>query len=204
MKEINFYILDVETTGLTTKLHEITEFSIIRCKDKVSLNKQVRCDHPESASIDALRITNKTLDDLNQGISKQEACTLIKNFLEQDNLDSSYRCIVGHNVSFDRKFLQSMFTECMMELEVDLWLDTLKITKNFIKTAGLKSQKAKLKDACELFKTKIYPGEHNSKSDSRNTFYLFEELKKQNSITKYIELKKNESYDFNESDLGID
>ncbi len=204
MSEINFYILDVETTGLTTKLHEITEFSIIRCKDKVSLNKQVKCDHPESASIDALRITNKTMEDLNNGISKMEACKLIKNFLEQDGLDSSHRCIVGHNVRFDRDFLKSMFAECMMELEVDLWLDTLKITKGFIKQAGLKKQKASLKEACSLFKTKIYPGEHNSRSDSRNTFYLFEELKKQGAITKYIELKKTESYDFNESDLAID
>lgn len=212
MAEITYYVLDVETTGLTKKLHEITEFSLIRCKDKVNLFKQVKCDHPETASLQALEITKKSMADLYNGVSKKEACESIAKFLAEDGGNDMSRCIIGHNVSFDRKFLQAMFDECGMDLEVSLWLDTMKMTRQFIKKAGLrvglKQHPAALKDACELFKTKQTSGQHNAKSDSRNTFYLWEKLKTEMMYIKFIETHKvtkgQETYDFDQSDIEID
>lgn len=202
--EIQYYIVDVETTGLSTKLHEITEFSIIRCKDKLNYFSEVRCDHPESASLDALRITGKTQDDLLRGISKKEACEGIINFLEKDGSEAKYRCIVGHNIAFDKKFLLYMFDEENFVLPVTMWLDTMALTRNLMKKTGSKGQKASLEASCKFVGSKMINQFHNSKTDSRNTYYLWESLKQQVDYLPFIKTdiiktsgaESNNNYDF--------
>jgi len=178
MNEIKYYVLDTETTGLSSKIHEITEFSIIRFADKVNLYKNVKCDRPESASLDALRITNKTKYDLYNGMHKKEACAIIEKFLNEDNTNPSSRCIVGHNISFDRKFLFSMFDECNKTFPASLWLDTLDLSRAILKNQEIPSKgRLKLGDACSHFGVKVIQGAHQATVDSRNTFLLFRKIK---------------------------
>lgn len=205
MIDIQYYIIDTETTGFSEKLHEINEFSIIRCKDKVNLFKKVKCDHPESASLDALRITRKTMEDLNFGISKSEACDIINRFLEMDNTNANARCIVGHNVSFDRKFLFSMYEECGKIFPANLWMDTVALTRFMYKKANIPSKgKLKLADACDFMKVKKINDAHQAKVDSKNTYLLWKNLMDSNinyiDFIKNVKQKSDEQYDFDISD----
>ena len=61
---IEYYILDLETTGLDSKRQEINEISVIRVKDKNQLTRNIKALYPERASIDALRVQNRTMNDL--------------------------------------------------------------------------------------------------------------------------------------------
>lgn len=186
MIEIQYYVVDTETTGLSSKIHEINEFSIIRCKDKVNLFSEVKCERPESASIDALRITNKTPYDLLKGIQKKEACNLINKFLNEDKTNPNARCIIGHNIAFDRKFLFSMFEECDMIFPANLWLDTIDLTRNKMKENNLETKgKLKLAQACSYMNVKKVTGEHQAKADSRNTYFLWKSFDSKNYL-KYI------------------
>lgn len=178
MAEIAYYVLDLESTGLSSKDHEVNEISIIRAKDKVQLTKQVRCEYPERASFDALKITNKTLSDLNNGISKEEAINSVEYFLNQDGLSPSSRCIVGHNViSFDKRMLFAMWEKCGKEFPAHLWLDTMHLTKQHAKNIGIVKPKINLQASCDLLQIKKVAGMHNAKSDTRNAYLLWEKLK---------------------------
>jgi DNA polymerase III alpha subunit (gram-positive type) len=175
---INFYVLDTETTGLSDKIHEITEFSIIRFSDKVNLYRNVKCDRPESASIDALRITNKTIHDLKHGMSKQEACDILEKFFNEDGSIPKARCIVGHNIAFDRRFLFALFDECNRTFPANLWLDTLEMSRSILKKAGATTKgRLKLGDACNALGVKTINGAHQATVDSRNTFLLWRKIK---------------------------
>lgn len=178
MAEIVYYVLDLESTGLSAKDHEVNEISIIRVKDKVQLTKQVRCEYPERASFDALKITGKTLQDLENGISKEDAVAIVEKFFNQDGLTPNFRCIVGHNViSFDKKMLFALWEKCGKEFPAHLWLDTMHLTRQFAKNAGIVKPKVNLQASCDMMQIKKVAGMHNAKSDTRNTYLLWEKLK---------------------------
>lgn len=56
---LHYYIVDVETTGLSAKIHEVNEISIIRCSDRMQFTQFIRCEHPNTANFDALKVTRK-------------------------------------------------------------------------------------------------------------------------------------------------
>lgn len=181
MAEIIYYVLDLETTGLSSKDHEINEISIIRVKDKVQLTKHVRCEYPERASFDALRITNKTIADLDNGISKEDAISIVEKFFQQDGLSAEFRCIIGHNIiAFDKKMLFALWEKCGKEFPAHLWMDTMHMTKQHAKNAGLVKPKVNLQASCDMLQIKKVAGMHNAKSDTRNCYLLWEKLKQSN------------------------
>jgi DNA polymerase III epsilon subunit-like protein len=181
MAEIIYYVLDLETTGLSAKDHEINEISIIRVKDKVQLTKHVRCEYPERASFDALRITNKTIADLDNGISKEEAISIVEKFFQQDGLSPEFRCIIGHNIiAFDKKMLFALWEKCGKEFPAHLWMDTMHMTKQHAKNAGIVKPKVNLQASCDMLQIKKVAGMHNAKSDTRNCYLLWEKLKESN------------------------
>ena len=176
---IKFYVLDLETTGLQWKnnFHEICEFSILRADDRVQLSRQVKVKKPQNASIDALRITNKTAEDLKRGIPMEKLIEEVEEFLSEDNIAPDYRCLVGHNViNFDRKFLWQTWDTYGKYFPFSLYLDTMNMTKAFIKKNGLAGHKANLQNACDLLNIKKQAGAHNAKSDTRNTYLLWQKL----------------------------
>ena len=135
-----------------------------------------------------------------------EVCQKINKFLEEDGLTRAHRCIIGHNIiNFDKKFIHAMYEKVYMEFPADLWLDTLQMTRSFIKTAGLKGQKANLQAACDLFQIKKYANAHNAKDDTRNTYLLWQKLIQEVDYLPFIQTfvhnafhKNNEN---NESEL---
>lgn len=173
---IVYYVIDTETTGLNKNVHEVNEISIIRCSDRVQLTEFIKCEHPETASFDALAITKKTLSDLNKGNSKEYVTDKIDKFLNEDGLTSAHRCFIAHNYNFDMKFVHELYNKVNKKCPVDLWLCTMALTKNYAKKLGLIKPKVNLHAACDIVGIKKLSEAHNSKVDSRNTYLLHKAL----------------------------
>lgn len=211
MAGIEWIILDLETTGLSSKIHEVTEISAIKYSSKIQLTDFVRCEHPERANVDAMRITNKTLEDLSRGISKEEAVDRLTNFLELDGLTPAHRCIVAHNASFDRRFIHALYEKVGKSFPANLWICSMALTKEYAKKIGLIKPKVNLNASCDLLEIKKYAGAHASKIDTRNTYLLFKALIEDKqmdylslikTMPHFIEEKEDEHLDINDLDIG--
>lgn len=186
MSGLHYYIIDTETTGLKSGFHEMTEIGIIRCSDRVQLHRKIRCEYPERANYDALRITGKTMADLEQGSSKEDAVAESIKFMEEDGQKPAARCIVAHNAAFDRKFLHALWESCNAEFPSSLWLDTIAMTQSFIKKSDVTTLNivktatgrvsTTLHAACDMVGVKKLSAAHNAKVDSRNTYLLWSKL----------------------------
>lgn len=188
MSGIHWYILDTETSGLMIGNHEICEYSVIRCADKVQLSRQIKVDKPENANADALRITGKTIADLKMGIGKKQAIEDFNEFIEQDGLTPAHRCIIAHNASFDRRFMHHLWKQYGFDFPCDLWLDTIPMAKKLTAQMGQPKAKVKLEAAMDLFGLKKEAGLHTAKGDTRNTYHLWNHLISKN--IPYLDLVK--------------
>jgi DNA polymerase III epsilon subunit-like protein len=180
MSGIIFYVLDLETNGLNHRFHEISELSILRAGDRTQLSRKVRVMKPENSNIDALRITNKTMDDLRKGISPTTLVDEVDNFLAEDGLTADHRCIVGHNaIRFDREFLWTLWARHKRTFPATNWLDTMHLAKAAAKKQQLIKPKLNLSAACDIFGVKKVAGQHNAQDDTRNCYFLWECLMQQ-------------------------
>lgn len=174
---LHFYVIDTETTGLSDKYHEMTEIGIIRYTDRVQLHRCIKCDHPERANFDALKVTKKTMADLRKGHSKAEVIAECNKFFAEDGATPDARVIVGHNIiSFDKRFLHAFWDSQGEVFPANLWLDTIALTKVYMKKVGINSRKTNLHAACDYVGIKKLSEAHNAKVDSRNTFLLHRDL----------------------------
>jgi DNA polymerase III epsilon subunit-like protein len=189
---IIYYVTDVESTGLSSVYQEVTEISIIRASDRHQLTEMVKCDYPERANVDALRITNKTLADLSQGATKEEVIGKVNRFINQDGMTPSDRCFVGHNVAFDRRFIHALYEKVGEVCPVNIWLDTIHLMKEFLKHADhsqlkiVRTPKGKvsttLQNCCDTIGIKKFAAAHASKVDTRNTYLLWKRLTEEKGI----------------------
>ncbi len=173
---LEMYVLDLESSGLSSSYHEVCEISIIRCKDRVQLTEFIKCDYPERANADALRITNKTLADLELGNSREYAVEKIDKFLEEDGSSPNGRVIIAHNGIFDRRMIHALYNKVNKKFKADLWACSMALTKLYAKKIGLVKPKVNLSAACDLLGIKKLSGAHASKIDSRNTYLLWKKL----------------------------
>ncbi len=186
MSGLQYYVIDTETTGLKSGYHEITEIGIIRCTDRVQLWRQIKCTYPERANFDALAITKKTMSDLERGYDREAVIAECEKFFAEDGLTPAHRCIVAHNAPFDRKFLHAMWEAYGKEFPAHLWLDTISLTKEFLKNADESQLKivktatgrvsTQLHACCDMVGVKKISEAHNAKVDSRNTYLLHRNL----------------------------
>src|SRR5258706_3252932 len=112
------YFVDLETTGLNDQLHEPIELSLIRQLDGKQITLLIQPQNFNDIEPDALRINGHQLDDLQRGFRTTEsgveryldlnvALVQIEDFLSEDMTPSADRVLVGQNVQFDIRFLQS-------------------------------------------------------------------------------------------------
>jgi DNA polymerase III alpha subunit (gram-positive type) len=188
MGNINYYILDTETTGTKSGYHEVTQISICRCSDRMQLNKFIRPLYPERTDPRALEYTNRTMADLDKGDSKEDVVNVCNKFFNMDGGDPESRCIVGHNIwSFDKRFVHTLYDDVKMSFPANLWFDTLTFTRQYIKEKGLVKQGASLDKALRLFGGIPKTGAHDAKVDVQNNYALFELIRKE-----IIEMNKSE------------
>jgi DNA polymerase III epsilon subunit-like protein len=180
MNNINYYILDTETTGTKTGYHEVTQISICRCSDKLQLNKFIRPLYPERTDPNALKYTGRTMADLDKGETKLEVVNSCKKLFEMDGGTPESRCIVGHNVwAFDKRFVHRLWEDVGMNFPAFLWFDTLTFMRNYIKVRGLVKQGSSLDNSLKLLGGVPKTGAHDARVDVQNNYHLFELIKKE-------------------------
>jgi len=175
VSNLKYYIIDTETNGILN-VHECVEISIIRAIDKVQLSRNIICEHPELSSLDALQVTNKTMVDLLKGSPKEKVVAECNKFFAEDGLTSAHRCIVGHSIAFDKRFIHALWSKCGEKFPADLWLCTMALTRKYAKQIGIVKPKVNLTASCDLLGIKKVAGIHTAKGDVRNTYFLYKEL----------------------------
>lgn len=131
VRELNntIVVLDTETTGFSQYKDRIVEFGAIKLVggkpvDSMSVLINPRMFIPEKAT-DVHGITNEMVADKP---SEEFYVPKIIEFIS----DASY--LVGHNVSFDIRFLEETFKRCGYSLTCE-YIDTLKFAKTFFRRA---------------------------------------------------------------------
>lgn len=196
-----YYIIDTETTGIKADYHEMTELGVIRCTDRVQLWRQIKCEYPERANFDALAITKKSMADLENGHIKDDVVTECEKFFAEDGATPAHRCIVAHNAPFDKRFLHALWAKCGKEFPAHLWLDTISLTKEFLKSVDQSQLKlaktatgrvsTQLHACCDMVGIKKISEAHNAKVDSRNTYLLWRHLVEERKVD-YVRFIKTE------------
>jgi DNA polymerase III epsilon subunit-like protein len=177
---IHNYIIDLETTGVKTNWHEVTQITIIRCSDRNQLNKYIWPKFPDRTSPDALKYTGRTMQDLYKGEPAEDVVKACHEFILQDGAQPEGRCIIGHNIlSFDKRFLHALWEECDLVFPANLWLDTIRYFRAYLKKKGIKDRKTNLNHALEVLGKKPRPGAHNAIVDTQNNYILWNALKKE-------------------------
>ena len=170
---LEYYVIDTETTGLSADINEVIEISIVRCSNKHQLTKQIRAEHPERAHPKALEVCGKTLADIIKGDSKESVVKRCEEFWEEDGLTSEHRCLIAHNAPFDKRFCHALWQKVGRVFPVVCWLDTIKLTKEWVKKAGVRQESFKLSSALKFAGITPMTGEHEAGADARNTYLLW-------------------------------
>jgi len=212
MSGIKFYTVDVESTGLSSKYHEVFEISIIRVDDRVQLTETIKCDYPDHANFDSLAITKKTLKDLENGSSKEYVVNKINQFLNNDNLTPAHRCFIAHNASFDMRMIQALYEKVGQTVPVEMWACSMALSRAYAKKIGMIKPKVNLAAACDLLEIKRLAGAHASKVDARNTYLLWKKLTEDKQMdylpfikqAKHILLSSNEEQGLDPDLLDIE
>lgn len=211
---LEYYILDSETTGLQAGYHEVVQLSIIRAADKFQRSFNIKAEFPYRASKESLAITGKTVWDLQKGIPKSEAAEQIDEFLCEDNKTNAHRVIVAHNSSFDRRHLHATWDSLNKPFLANLWLCTMAFMRKYTKAVGVQkiasaqgTTKVKygLEQCLTALKLPIKSGAHNAIIDTQNCLTLFKHLMQQNIghvqlIQSHPHQTKNEPIDYDLSD----
>jgi len=208
MSGLVFYTIDTESNGLKKYYHDVIEISIIRNSDRVQLSKKIICMTPERSSIDALRVTGKTMYDLTQGEENSKVVAACNKFFNEDGGTPESRCLIGHNViTFDSKMLHAMWEKEDQVFPASLYCDTLSMTKAYVKQNNLGKQKTNLKAASELMGITKFANAHSAKGDSRQNYLLFKKLTEEKGMD-YLPFIKTlphviKKSDYEEPDLSI-
>jgi len=194
MDNYEFYVLDVETTGLDPDKFDVIELSIIRVKDSEQKTWLIQPTNPENYEPIALKTNGHKLEDLQHKTKygkdnyKDPVKTIVEveNWLNDDLVPAEKRFLIGHNISFDKLMLEHLWRKCnssdtfpfgrrfLDTMVIELFMDYCKgqfqpayNLNSVIKKYGVKNDKA-----------------HTADADTRATKDLF--LKQVASMSKFL------------------
>jgi DNA polymerase III epsilon subunit-like protein len=119
MSKYVFYGCDTETTGLQLK-NDIIELSLYRLSDDTQKTWHIKPINFNEIEPAALRVNGHNLEDL-KGSTKFGRDTYleanaviidIENWLAEDDSPASARCLIGHNISFDKGMMEQLWSKC--------------------------------------------------------------------------------------------
>ena len=165
----NYVVIDLETTGLDAKTHEIIEVGLLKvCRGRVVGEFQVLLK-PKKAVPDPIvkltGITNALLE--KEGKLLPEVLPQIRSLIGDSAL-------VGHNVMFDIGFLNQALQEQNHGKLENQYFDTMKMYASIYNPPG---GRRKLADIITEFGISKHPC-HRARSDCNAVQAVYEELKK--------------------------
>lgn len=160
-----FYVADVETTGLDSRLNDVIELSLYRLGHEEEGGNQktwlIRPTNFEHIGADALRINGHKLEEIKQYPEADKVLVEIENWLAEDGVPTTQRALLGQNVSFDKDMLEQLWIKCQSKdsfpfgrryldtMTVELFLDFCKgefaegySLSNLVKKYGITNTKA--------------------------------------------------------------
>lgn len=129
-----FYVADVETTGLDSRVNDVIELSLYRLGVGDSESNQktwlIRPTNFEGIGADALRINGHKLEEIKRYPEASKVIVEIENWLAEDGATTSQRALLGQNVSFDKDMLEQLWIKCQSKDSFPFgrrYLDTMTI-----------------------------------------------------------------------------
>lgn len=122
----DYTVIDLETTGLDYMWDEIIEAAAIRYRDGIEVARYeqlIRTENPLPAFITEL--TGITDDMLADGAEISQAVSALESFLGGD-------IIIGHNVTFDIRFLNHAFETHLGRSLTNPCVDTMRISRKLL------------------------------------------------------------------------
>ena len=184
----NYCVLDTETTGLSAYYDEIIEIGILKVRDNAVVDQYSQLIRPVNSIngfITALTgITNEMVEDMPNILETEND---VKSILGDD-------VIVGHNTSFDMRFLSKAFGEPLNNKYID--------TMQFARKLYPELRHHRLSDLCEYLK--LSNNEHRSIADCISTKELYDAIKSKMK-TDNIGIKdlwKKENYLYKKIDIA--
>lgn len=212
---MKYFIIDLETNGLKTDFHEITEISILRCEDMVQKVWLLNIHNPKNTNKEAFYITGQDLNKiLRRRIYLEDIIEEVDSFINEDGEEPDGRVGIAHNCSFDRRQLESNWSRLNRVFPINYWLDSKEIARKYIKMNKMGKQSIALSKLLDLFNIKSESNHHSAEVDVRNTFRLWKYLEKRGmkniEFTKLSptlienDMKKirKESYELNNDDVN--
>lgn len=167
--------VDIETTGFDFLKHEIIEIACLvvdpqTLEVKGEYCTKVKPEHLETADPEALRYNNYSEERWFQAKP-------LKEVLKEINRFAPGGMFVGHNVSFDRLFIEKAVREKGISLNFDYhWLDTASIAYQKL-FRGKEPKKLKLTHVCEALGIP-HAEAHTALGDAKLTLEVYRYLKK--------------------------
>ncbi len=157
----DYCILDTETTGLSAYYDEIIEVGIIRVRNNTIVDQYAQLIHPNNP-IDGFitnltGITNEMVENMPQIEAVKDA---VLSFLGED-------IIIGHNTSFDIRFLEEAFGGSLHNKYMD--------TVQFARKVYPELMHHRLSDLCEYLS--LSTNTHRSLADCIATKELYDAIK---------------------------
>lgn len=182
------FIMDTETGGFSSSFDGLCSVALKVYGKDISENIFIKPD-PElnyhSGAEKVHGLTEKWLEE--NGITELEAIKKIKSFISKNF--NEIPDLIGQNISFDTKFVDSLFRRNRMGPFAQLYLgteDTMFRTRRLVKRYGLDCANSKLGTAYKFFTGKEPENTHDAMGDVLMTEELY---KKQEE---FMESKQNE------------
>ena len=159
---INDYcVLDTETTGLSAYYDEIIEVGILRVRNNIIVDQYSQLIHPNNLIDDFIAsltgITNEMIENMPR---IEEVKSDILSFIGED-------VIIGHNTSFDIRFLEESFGESLSNTYMD--------TMQFARKLYPELKHHRLSDMSDYLS--LSTNEHRSLADCITTKELYDAVK---------------------------
>jgi DNA polymerase III epsilon subunit-like protein len=176
-----FYVTDVETTGLDSHTHDVIELSVLRLSTGEQKTWTLKPTNVETIDPGALRVNGHKMENLKWETREgretyrnaSEVLVEVENWLAEDGVPATHRALLGQNISFDKDFLEQLWIKCDSKDSFPFgrrYLDTMVIEifmdycqngvqegyslGNLVKKYGVKNEKAHTA-AADVMATKL-------------------------------------------------
>lgn len=163
--QLNYTVIDLEMTGLDVKKDRVIEIGAVRVREGRVLDTLGTLVDPGIPVPERVtELTGITSEMVREGMPVDAALQKLLDFIGEDE-------IVGHNVTFDYRFVKQWAVNKRIPLELKAF-DTLPLARRLLPP----EQPKKLENLCEYFQI---PREnaHRALDDALETQQIFEKLK---------------------------
>lgn len=165
MEPKDYTVIDFEMTGLDAKKDRIIEIGAVRVRNGKKVDVYATLVNPMfPIPQEVTQLTGITDEMVQQGTDMDEALSKLLDFIGDD-------AIVGHNISFDYRFIKQWAVNQKRVLEL-YTCDTLKIARKLLPA----EQPKKLDALCNYFGISR-ENAHRALDDAIETWQIFEHLK---------------------------